>query len=373
MRALLDGIRLALRAIVAQPAARLAHGARHPHRRRRRRHGHRARRRRARERRRSRSSRSARTSSSSSRRAAQASGARGAPGQRRAPDRGRRRARSCASRPASSPSRRSCGRSAQIVYGDQNWTTNVVGTTLAVLPGPQLDGRARRRLGRARRGRQVQGRRPRRDASRKNLFGTEDPVGRTVRIGRYPYRVLGVLATKGEAPFGGDQDDVVLMPIASFRARVMQTPPGLRRRADGLRELAGDDRARGEADRRASSASATTSRTDASPTSRSARRRSSRRCRRRIYGLLTTLLVVVAAISLVVGGIGVMNIMLVSVTERTREIGIRMAIGARGGDIRTQFLVEAVVLALLGGTRGGAHRRRRHRRACRRSSSGTWH
>ena len=87
---------------------------------------------------------------------------------------------------------------------------------------------------------------------------------------------------------------------------------------------------------------------------RSARRRSSPSCSDTIYGILTDLLVFVAAISLIVGGIGVMNIMLVSVTERTREIGIRMAIGAREQDIRTQFLVEAVALAVLGGLAGVA-------------------
>jgi putative ABC transport system permease protein len=183
------------------------------------------------------------------------------------------------------------------------------------------------------------------------LFGEEDPVGRQVRIGPYAWRVAGVLESKGEAPFGGDQDNLVLMPIGSMRGRVMRTAPGF---AGVLMVSA----------------------TSADTTDRAvAQIRSILRQRHRIesnrdddfwirtqkefqemqtaiYSLLTVLLVCIAAISLVVGGIGVMNIMLVSVTERTREIGIRMAIGAQKADIMTQFLVEAVVLALIGGLAG---------------------
>ena len=185
----------------------------------------------------------------------------------------------------------------------------------------------------------------------KQLFGGEDPVGRTIRIGRYPFRVLGVLEAKGDAPFGGDQDDTIVMPVQSFRARILRTPP----------DFAGV---------------LMVSATSAETTERAVKQIDSiLRQRHRIaegraadfeihtqkefqamqsvvYNLLTLLLVAVAAISLFVGGIGVMNIMLVSVTERTREIGIRMAIGARAHDIRTQFLVEAITLALLGGLLG---------------------
>jgi putative ABC transport system permease protein len=185
----------------------------------------------------------------------------------------------------------------------------------------------------------------------KKLFGSEDPIGRTIRIGRYPFRVLGVMETKGDAPFGGDQDDIILMPVTSFRARILKTPPDFA----GVLMI---------------------SATSAETTERAVRQIDSILRQRHhiaegrrpdfeihtqkefqamqsvIYNLLTLLLVAVAAISLFVGGIGVMNIMLVSVTERTREIGIRMAIGARAHDIRTQFLVEAIALALLGGILG---------------------
>jgi putative ABC transport system permease protein len=185
----------------------------------------------------------------------------------------------------------------------------------------------------------------------KNLFGAEDPVGRTVRIGRYPYRVLGVLAPKGEAPFGGDQDDVVLMPIASFRSRVMRTPPGF---AGVLMVSATAPETTVRAVSQIDSILRQRHRIDPArdPDFVIRTQKEFAEMQERIYGMLTLLLVIVAAISLVVGGIGVMNIMLVSVTERTREIGIRMAIGAREGDILTQFLVEAVVLALLGGVAG---------------------
>src|SRR5580698_2210100 len=123
---------------------------------------------------------------------------------------------------AVAPNLRSLG---QVVYGDQNWNTNLVGTTLAYFqvrtwdvergtlwePHDEIIKSKSIVLG---------------TTVAKNLFGNDDPVGRTVRIGRYPYRVLGVLKSKGEAPFGGDQDDVVLMPISSFRSRIQRTPPG---------------------------------------------------------------------------------------------------------------------------------------------------
>ena len=185
----------------------------------------------------------------------------------------------------------------------------------------------------------------------KKLFGDVDPIGQTIRIGRYPFKVVGVMETKGEAPFGGDQDDIILMPISSFRARILKTPPDFA----GVLML---------------------SATSAETTDRAVHQIDSILRQRHhiadghaadfeihtqkefqamqsvIYNLMTLLLVCVAAISLFVGGIGVMNIMLVSVTERTREIGIRMAIGARAKEIQTQFLVEAVALALLGGVAG---------------------
>jgi putative ABC transport system permease protein len=187
-----------------------------------------------------------------------------------------------------------------------------------------------------------------------NLFGKSNPVGEVVRVGQIPFTVVGVLDRKGQNAFGNDQDDVVLVPITTAKKRVIgpEGPRGETVHAitvkvrDGaslkgverqIRELL-RQRHRLEAfhddDFRVRSLAETLQ----------AEEQSTR--------VLSILLGAIASVSLLVGGIGIMNIMLVSVTERTREIGIRLAVGARGTDIQTQFLVEAVTLALIGGTIG---------------------
>jgi len=280
---------------------------------------------------------------------AQASGARGIQGSgaRLTEEDGRVILRESTSVVAIAPALRSL---AQIVYGDRNWSTNVVGTTLSYLQVRTWNverGTAWEVHDEATKSKVVIiG-----STVARNIFGAEDPVGRTVRIGRYPYRVLGVLATKGEAPFGGDQDDVVLMPSASFRSRVMRTPPGF---AGVLMASASSADTTERAVRQIDAILRQRHHIDEGrdPDFVIRTQKEFAAMQDRIYGMLTLLLIGVATISLVVGGIGVMNIMLVSVAERTREIGIRMAIGAREADIRTQFLVEAVALALLGGLAG---------------------
>jgi putative ABC transport system permease protein len=186
-----------------------------------------------------------------------------------------------------------------------------------------------------------------------DLFGSQDPVGRTVRIGRHPYRVLGVLEEKGPSPFGQSQDDVVLMPITTMRSHVLVTRPN---EIHAIMMSATSAETTERAKRQAESILRQRHRIEDGGEDDFIIRSQAefRAMQDAIYGALSALLIGIAAISLVVGGIGVMNIMLVSVTERTREIGIRMAIGAREADILTQFLLEALTLATLGGLVGTA-------------------
>ena len=180
------------------------------------------------------------------------------------------------------------------------------------------------------------------------LFQDSDPVGQSLRIRNIPFKVLGVLASKGFNYFGQDQDDVVIIPYTSHIKRIArrpnlnsiiiqaQSPEMMPRIQQDVTDLLQQRRNGKEPDftvrnqqELAEAATATTK-------------------------TMTVLLGAIASVSLVVGGIGIMNIMLVSVTERTREIGIRLAVGAHGRDVLTQFLVEAIILSVMGGTLGVA-------------------
>jgi len=239
----------------------------------------------------------------------------------------------------------------QLIFGNLNWSATTQGTTPEYFPLREwqvVDGRifgpeeVRRAAKVAVLGQTVV----------ENLFVDQDPVGETIRIKKVPFEVIGVLDKKGQNSFGQDQDDVVLIPISTARKRVLGT--SARARPDSVSiimvkavsaarlkeaEDAVNDvlRARhrigpGEEDdfRLRNLAEITDARAES-------------------QRILTLLLSTVASIALLVGGIGIMNIMLVSVTERTREIGLRMAVGARRKDILVQFLVEAVTLSLIGG------------------------
>jgi putative ABC transport system permease protein len=185
----------------------------------------------------------------------------------------------------------------------------------------------------------------------RELFGTSDPVGHVVRIGQHPYRVLGVLEEKGPSPFGQSQDEIVLMPMATIRSHILVT-----RRGDthAILMSAASDEVTERAKKQAESILRDRHRIGEKDEDDFLVRSQAefRQMQDAIFGALSMLLIGIATISLVVGGIGVMNIMLVSVTERTREIGIRMAIGARELDILVQFLMEALALATLGGIVG---------------------
>ena len=182
-----------------------------------------------------------------------------------------------------------------------------------------------------------------------NLFPGQDPVGQSVRLRNVPFQIIGVLEPKGQTADGADQDDVILAPYTTVQNRLsgwnfigqilastsspadipaaQEEIKAIMREAHKLPQYEDDDfTIRNQTDL-ADAAQGTTE-------------------------VMTVLLAAIAGISLLVGGIGIMNIMLVSVTERTREIGIRMAIGARGGDVLTQFLVESIVMSIIGGAIG---------------------
>ena len=188
------------------------------------------------------------------------------------------------------------------------------------------------------------------------LFGEENPVGREIRVRTTPFEVIGVLARKGQGTQGQDLDDAVFVPFWTARRSVMGASRANLRNANWIvaKVHEGEDMAQAEDDLRALlrqrhrvAANEADSVAIRNIADIAAARDASART-------LSSLLASVAAVSLLVGGIGVMNIMLVSVTERTREIGLRLAIGARRRDILAQFLIEAVVLALLGGAAGVA-------------------
>jgi len=242
----------------------------------------------------------------------------------------------------------SANTSTQAIYGNNNWSTQVTGTTdkfLQVRDWTLASGRnfsdselrggaAVCLLG---------------NTVKRELFDNQDPIGSTIRLGKISCQVIGLLEAKGQSGFGQDQDDLIVIPLRTLQRRLA-----------------------GNADVNAILVSA---RDGVSTEKVQADLESLMRERRKIRGgatddfnvrdlkevasaftsstrVLTALLGAVAAVSLVVGGVGIMNIMLVSVTERTREIGTRLAVGAMARDVLLQFLVEAVVLAALGGLIG---------------------
>ena len=236
---------------------------------------------------------------------------------------------------------------AQVIYGARNWSTQITGTTpsyfsvrnwdfVAGAPFTDTDLRSVTRV--AILGKTVVD----------NLFGDENPVGKTIRIKNSPYVVLGVLSAKGQSLMGRDQDDAILIPITTVQRKLASSQVAgsvrfimvqvksaeampkaeqdivdLLRQRHRIREGADSDFTVRNLTAMANTAAETTA-------------------------VMSLMLGIIASISLLVGGIGIMNIMLVSVTERTREIGIRMAIGARSRDILLQFLLEAIIISIFG-------------------------
>jgi putative ABC transport system permease protein len=183
-----------------------------------------------------------------------------------------------------------------------------------------------------------------------NIFtGGENPVGTTIRFNKVPFKVIGVLESKGENTFGQDQDDIILAPYTTVQKRILAinyiqniyaSAVDEKSSADATREVSAILRSNHELKNGEDDDFTVRTQEELISTMSSTSQ------------LLTVLLTAIAAISLLVGGIGIMNIMYVSVTERTREIGLRMAIGARGSDILLQFLTEAVLISASGGIIG---------------------
>ncbi|MCL6583105.1 MAG: ABC transporter permease [bacterium] len=236
----------------------------------------------------------------------------------------------------------------QAIFGNENWSTTVTGTNNAYFQVRNWPLKAGRKFTDA-------------ELSAgasvcilgstvcQELFGGQDPLGALIRLRKLSCKVIGVLESKGQSSFGMDQDDVVLVPLRTFQRRIagcqdisaifLSVKEGfstekvrleierLMRERRRIQPGSEDDFHVRDMQELVSTLTGTTR-------------------------LLTALLAAVAAVSLLVGGVGIMNIMLVSATERTREIGIRLAIGAREREVLIQFLVEAVVLSLLGGLAG---------------------
>jgi len=180
------------------------------------------------------------------------------------------------------------------------------------------------------------------------MFPNEDPVGQTLRIRNLPFRILGVLSPKGFSIFGSDEDDVVLIPYTSHMRRVS------RRTSISMIRIQAADADKVAQVKQSVEDLLTQRRRGREPDFTVRTQEELASAATATAKTMTGLLAGIAGVSLIVGGIGIMNIMLVSVTERTREIGIRLAIGAHGKDVLTQFLIEAILLSSLGGLVGVA-------------------
>src|SRR3989337_1773542 len=240
---------------------------------------------------------------------------------------------------------------AQIIYGNQNWSTGVVGTTPSMLyvRDWQLE------QGRPFTEEDV------RNASKvcllgqtviDSLFGSINPVGQIIRIKNVPFTVIGVLEKKGQSPGGQDQDDTVYIPVTTAQKKLFGSS-----RSGVVRMImvkAKDKDALSDAEVQITELLKQRHRIGPKQENDFTVRNLTQimQTAEQSTTVMTLLLGAIASVSLLVGGIGIMNIMLVSVTERTREIGIRMAVGAKTWDIRLQFIIEALTLSLIGGAFG---------------------
>ena len=235
-----------------------------------------------------------------------------------------------------------------VIYQNKNWTTSVSGVSYNYLDVNNWSMKSGRFLSE----KNVQNRERVAVVGKtvvKNLFGDEDPVGAEIRVKNIPFRIIGVLNSKGSGAMGNDQDDMVIIPYTTAMERV-EGVDYLRMIYVAGKDENGIDRLQSDIENllRVRHGIKDTNLDDFNIQNMN----SIMETMEETTGTLTLFLGAVAAISLVVGGIGIMNIMLVSVTERTREIGVRKALGATYSVIVTQFLIEAVVISLMGGIIG---------------------
>ena len=242
---------------------------------------------------------------------------------------------------------------AQIVYGNLNWSTQIQGITADYFEArdwpvdagrpvlnEDVDGATKiALLG---------------QTTAENLFGDADPIDQIIRIKKVPFTVVGVLSRKGQSSWGQDQDDVVMIPLSTAKKKVLGVSQANARSVNAIsvKVRAGEDMAEAEAQVRALLRQRHRLQPYQDDDFWLRNLSEVLQTQEESSKVMTYLLAAIASVSLLVGGIGIMNIMLVSVTERTREIGLRMAVGARGRDILTQFLVEALTLSLIGGVIG---------------------
>ena len=242
---------------------------------------------------------------------------------------------------------------AQVVYGNLNWATGVQGVTpdyLEARDWPLLDGRsftpedvdgATKVV--------LMG-----QTTAVNLFGDGDPIGQIIRVKNVPFTVVGLLSRKGQNSWGQDQDDIILVPLSTAKKKVLGASRSNPRAVGSISIKIRPDEDMVEAESQIRSLLRQRHRVQPMQDDDFILRNLAEilQTQEESSKVMTYLLAAIASVSLLVGGIGIMNIMLVSVTERTREIGLRMAVGARGRDILAQFLVEAVTLSLIGGLIG---------------------
>lgn len=242
--------------------------------------------------------------------------------------------------------------SGQVIYGNMNWAPSIMGVdnniyqaqSWSIAEGRTFSDSELSSAGRV----AVIG-----QTVKRELFGASDALGQTIRINKIPVTIIGVLNGKGQNTQGNDQDDLVFMPIDTVRKRIsgitLSSPKAVR----SIIVQVADERDMSLVEQEMDALLRQRLRTTANDQPFRIRNLSEMvETRAQTMQIFNGLLAAVASVSLLVGGIGIMNIMLVSVTERTREIGLRMAVGAKPADIMRQFLIEAVLLCALGGALG---------------------